>query len=89
MILKCGVQNDEETRTHPIFVCHHCGMPVCENHGWTLSADDAFDDSSKPVTRAAMHCPACVEEYHKGAPRHRGWADPKLVLSTASAAGGS
>lgn len=89
MILKCGVHNDKESRDHSIFVCHHCGMPVCEDHGWTVSADDAFDDSNRPVSRAAMHCPDCAEEKHKNAAKHRGWADPKLMQSAARAATGS
>jgi hypothetical protein len=66
-------------------VCHHCGMPVCEEHGWVLSADDAFDDTNRPVSRAAMHCRDCAEEYHKGVAKHHGWADPRLASATARA----
>lgn len=75
MILKCG--NGEDREEHLIFVCHHCGMPMCVEHGWIVSADDAFDDSNTPVSRAAMHCRDCVEEYHRGVAKHHGWADPK------------
>jgi hypothetical protein len=80
MIVKCGVSG-ENIEDGSIFVCHHCGMPVCARDGWVVSADNAFDDSSTPVSRAAMHCPGCVEEYHKGAARHHGWEDPALVQS--------
>ena len=80
MSVKCG--NGEDLADRLIFVCHHCGMPVCEEHGWILSADDAFSESSTPVSRAAMHCRDCVEEYHKGAAKHHRWADPRLTQPT-------
>ncbi len=83
MILKCGNGEDREERL--IFVCHHCGMPMCEEHGWIVSADDAFDDSNTPVSRAAMHCRDCAEEYHRGVAKHHGWADPKPTQYTARA----
>ena len=44
MSVTCGVNSEAETADHPIFTCHHCGMPVCEQHGWVVTADDAFDD---------------------------------------------
>lgn len=72
--LKCGVHAERESQTRPIFVCHHCGMPVCEEHGWVVLADDAFDEVDEPVARSAMHCPECAAEYHpRGAGRRRGW----------------
>jgi hypothetical protein len=83
MSLKCG--NGEDIEDHLIFVCHHCGMPLCEEHGWVVSADDAFDDSNIPVSRAAMHCRDCVEEHHRGLAKHHGWADPRLTQSVARA----
>lgn len=74
MTLKCGVHAERESQTRPIFVCHHCGMPVCEEHGWVVLADDAFDESEEPLSRSAMHCPECVAEYHpRGANKRRGW----------------
>jgi len=87
MNVSCGVNSEAETAARPMFVCHHCGMPVCEEHGWVVTADDAFDDGSgqrsrgtreisAPVSRAAMHCPRCAEEFHKGADRRHGWAPP-------------
>lgn len=97
MILKCGVQNDEENLANPIYTCHHCGMPVCAAHGWVLLADDAFDDSvtpgsrdssRTPASRAAMHCPACVDDHHKGAAKQRGWADQKATQAAARAQAG-
>lgn len=84
MILKCG--NGEDRDDGSIFICHHCGTPVCEEHGWVVSADDAFDDTSTPVRRAAMHCRDCVEEYHRGAGKHHGWTDPRLTQSAVRAA---
>jgi hypothetical protein len=71
--LKCGVHADRESETRPIFVCHHCGMPVCEEHGWVVSADDAFDASEEPVSRSAMHCPECAGYHPRGANKRRGW----------------
>lgn len=72
--LRCGVHAERESETRPIFVCHHCGMPVCEEHGWVVLADDAFDDVEKPVSRSAMHCPECTAAYHpRGASKRRGW----------------
>ena len=72
--LKCGVHAERESETRPIFVCHHCGMPVCEEHGWVVLADAAFDEVEEPVPRSAMHCPECAAEYHpRGVSKRRGW----------------
>jgi hypothetical protein len=72
--LKCGVHADRESATRPIFVCHHCGMPVCEEHGWVIATDGAFDASEEPVSRSAMHCPKCADQYHpRGANKRHGW----------------
>lgn len=71
--LKCGVHADLESDTRPIFVCHHCGMPVCEDHGWVMLTDDAFDESGEPVPRSAMHCPECAAFHPRGASKRRGW----------------
>jgi hypothetical protein len=88
MSVICGVNSEPETNNNPIFVCHHCGMPICQQHGWILTADDAFAGSSTPVSRAAIHCQKCADDFHRGAPRHHGWADPKLTPAvTAQAAG--
>jgi hypothetical protein len=77
--LKCGVHAERETETRPIFVCHHCGMPVCEDHGWVVVADDAFDEVEEPVSRSAMHCPECAAEFHpRSASKRRGWAANRL-----------
>jgi hypothetical protein len=82
--LKCGVHAERESETRPIFVCHHCGMPVCEEHGWVVLADDAFDEAEEPVPRSAMHCPECAAEYHpRGAGKRRGW----IVRLAGTAAG--
>lgn len=77
--LKCGVHAEPESETRPIFVCHHCGMPVCEEHGWVVVADDAFDDVEEPVSQSAMHCPKCAAEYHpRGVSKRRGWVAKRL-----------
>ncbi|MEV4140715.1 hypothetical protein AB0J72_52185 [Dactylosporangium sp. NPDC049742] len=93
MNIKCGV-NGEARDDHQIFVCHHCGMPVCEEHGWVVPADDAFAEFSHvlsvlpdvppPATgltlpRPAMHCRDCVDRFHKGTVKRHGWADPRPV----------
>jgi len=87
MNLTCGVRGEAESEDHEIFVCHHCGMPVCERHGLVVSTDEAFHDSPEaredsdratqnPGLRAAMHCPGCAEKYHRGARKRHGWVDP-------------
>lgn len=89
MNVTCGVNSEAETVDRPMFVCHHCGMPVCEEHGWVVTADEAFDDGSSkrsrgtreisaPVSRIAMHCPSCADEFHKGTDRRHSWAPPRL-----------
>jgi hypothetical protein len=98
MSVTCGVNSEAETLAHPMSACHHCGMPVCEQHGWVVAADDAFDDAnsqrsrdandtSAPVSRAAMHCPKCADEFHKGADRHHYWTDTRLQPARAGTPG--
>lgn len=79
MNVSCGVYGEPESDEKPLYVCHHCGMPVCEQHGWTVASDDAFDASDDPVPRSAMHCPRCVSEYHPMTVRYHGWTDPRLA----------
>ncbi|MGD0561210.1 MAG: hypothetical protein ABSA93_40335 [Streptosporangiaceae bacterium] len=74
----CGV-NGETWQQVELFLCHHCGMPVCAKDGVTIAADDAFAAGQEPVSRAAMHCPSCADEYHRGAARYHGWSDPKAA----------
>jgi hypothetical protein len=101
MNVKCGI-NGESRHVSQIFLCHHCGMPVCEEHGWVVVVDDAFADTAvapsvpagplaapnlpypapvpriaATVPRPAMHCRDCMEQFHKGAPKRHGWADPR------------
>jgi hypothetical protein len=45
MNVKCGI-NGETQHVSRIFLCHHCGMPVCEEHGWVVVADTAFADTA-------------------------------------------
>jgi hypothetical protein len=86
MNVVCGVNGESWGRDTPLYVCHHCGMPVCAKDGVTIAADEAFDASDAPMTRAAMHCPGCANEYHRGARRYTGWVDPRAAQSTARAA---
>lgn len=99
MTLKCTVDGrPEEAPNHVIFVCHHCGRPVCEQHGLVVLADDAFDESGEepdrtpqsaaPTVRhpqAAMHCKQCVEKNHPKARAHPGWVDPREAPRPAQA----
>jgi hypothetical protein len=97
MTLKCTVDGRPEDSNHVIFVCHHCGRPVCEQHGLVVSADDAFDDSGDEPDRripqsaahtakrpqAAMHCKQCIEKDHPRARSHPGWTDPREAQRSA------
>lgn len=98
MTVTCGVNSEAETGVHPMYVCHHCGMPVCEQHGWVVTVDDAFGDGSSQrsrdatdistlAPRAAMHCPKCADEFHKGTDRHHGWTDSRPQSARAGAPG--
>jgi len=71
MNLKCA--NGEGKDDSLIYVCHHCAVPICAEHGWVIPADDAFAESETPVARAAMHCGDCAEDFHRGIPRHHQW----------------
>jgi hypothetical protein len=101
MTLKCTVDGRSESRGQPIFACHHCGKPVCEQHGWVVSADNAFDDSAedqgrrapqatlqsgKRMPQPAVHCKQCVDEHHARASKHPGWVDPKEAQRAAAQA---
>jgi hypothetical protein len=100
MALKCTADGRQEAVGFPIYACHHCGKPVCEQHGWVVPADDAFDDSAEDqgrrtpqavrsvrrVPQPAMHCKQCVDEQHPRASKHPGWVDPKGAQRTAGQA---
>jgi hypothetical protein len=80
MDVVCGVNGEPWTKENPLFVCHHCGMPVCLRDGLTHPSDEDFDGSDEPVYRAAMHCPGCARG-HSGSRRmySGGWVDPKVI----------
>jgi hypothetical protein len=84
--LKC--MNGEDIKDDAILVCHHCGMPVCQQHGWTVATDDAFGDSNTPISRISMHCRECMEEYHKGLVRQRGWPTTTVAQPPSQAGAG-
>jgi hypothetical protein len=83
MNVVCGVNGEPWTEENPLFVCHHCGMPVCLRDGLTNGADDAFDGSDEPVYRAAMHCPACARAHTGSRRMYSGWVDPKVLEAAA------
>lgn len=72
MNLKCAQRGDMESESNPIHLCHHCGKPVCAEHGTMVLADDAFADSDSPLPRFAMHCPECARHHNKGDGRRTG-----------------
>jgi hypothetical protein len=97
MTLKCSEDGRPEdlSRNRAIYVCHHCGRPVCQEHGLVVSADDAFDDSVEAsgtgttsvrrVPQPAMHCKQCAEQYHRKADKHPGWKDPRAIRAEEAA----
>jgi hypothetical protein len=62
MTLKCTVDGTRESEDRPIFVCHHCGRPLCEEHGWVVIADDAFDGSAEDPGRRMPTAVAYLRE---------------------------
>ncbi len=65
MILKCAQHGEEESASNPIYLCHHCGKPVCRQHGSLLADDDDFAPSDGPLTSSAMHCPECIRHHSR------------------------
>lgn len=66
MTVNCGI-NGEDLRGRPVLLCHHCGMPVCQEHGRVVAADAAFAGTAT-APQSAVHCRSCAERFHKGAP---------------------
>jgi hypothetical protein len=97
MTLKCSEDGRPEdlSQNRAIYVCHHCGRPVCQDHGLVVSADDAFDDSVEApgdgtpsvrrMPQPAMHCKQCVEQHHRKADKHPGWKDPRSIRAEEAA----
>ena len=83
MNLVCGVNGEPWTADNPLYVCHHCGMPVCLQDGLTIGSDDAFDASDEPVYRAAMHCPGCARDHSGNKRTYSGWIDPRTIEEAA------
>lgn len=85
MNVSCGVNGEPWTAENPLYLCHHCGMPVCLQHGRVIGADDAFAASDKLDHRPAMHCPTCIRDHPGGRRAYSGsWLDPKGVLEDAA-----
>jgi hypothetical protein len=83
-MLKCSWDGERESSALPMYACHHCGKPVCEDHGWVVSADGAFneftdDKPRKRIRQPAMHCEECVKKDHKGAGKHHKWMSRQEV----------
>jgi hypothetical protein len=78
-MLKCSWDGERESSALPMYACHHCGKPVCQDHGWVVSADGAFNEftgekSPKRIPQPAMHCEECLKKDHKGARnKHHKW----------------
>lgn len=73
MMVKCEAADELRPGT-AISLCHHCGKPLCEEHGWIVAADDAF---ATTAPRPAMHCRECAETHHRGAVKRHGWVEPR------------
>jgi hypothetical protein len=77
--VSCGVNGEPWTAENPLFLCHHCGMPVCLQHGKIIGSDDGFAASEKADYRAAMHCPTCVRDHPGGKRAYSGsWIDQRM-----------
>lgn len=88
MKVSCGVNGEPWTVENPLYLCHHCGMPVCLRHGRIIGSDDAFGAPEKLEYRAAiekvdyraaMHCPTCVRDHPGGRRAYSGsWIDQRM-----------
>lgn len=84
MNVSCGVNGEPWTAENPLYLCHHCGMPVCLQHGRVIGADDAFAASDKLDHRPAMHCPTCVRDHPGGRKAYSGsWLAPGVLEDAA------
>ena len=79
MKVSCGVNGEPWTDENPLFLCHHCGMPVCLRHGKIIGSDEVFAPTEKADYRAAMHCPTCARDHPGGKKAYSGsWIDPRM-----------
>jgi hypothetical protein len=77
--VSCGVNGEPWTDENPLFLCHHCGMPVCLRHGKIIGSDEVFAASEEADYRAAMHCPTCARDHPGGKRAYSGsWIDPRM-----------
>ena len=63
MAWECAERGEDEDEGGAVFVCHHCGKPLCRRHGRKL-ADDAFGAADPHNERTAVHCSGCKREFH-------------------------
>ena len=47
-------------------VCHHCGKLLCHEDR-RLTADAAFANIAGDSGQVAVHCQACLDQYHERA----------------------
>ena len=59
---KCGLSERKGT-VRVGWVCHHCGLPLCEKDRQIIT-DDAFDTGSPLSSVQAAHCDDCLRRFH-------------------------
>jgi hypothetical protein len=58
---ECHVREDASNKIDA--VCHHCGKLLCYEDR-RLTADAAFASTSGDSGQVAVHCQACLDQYH-------------------------
>jgi hypothetical protein len=62
---ECGECSQPEDGVLKInYVCHHCGKLLCSRHRIEVP-DGAFSGAVVSLGRTAVHCPDCLEAYHR------------------------
>lgn len=63
MAWDCVERSEGEGEGEAVFVCHHCGKPLCQRHS-RIFADDAFPVADQSNGSLAVHCSSCKREHH-------------------------